>query len=36
VKSKDPLAAGLVAAAVLGILAFAAAAVIILGMASPV
>ena len=36
VKSKDPLAAGLFAAAVLGILAFAAAAVIILGMASPV
>lgn len=36
VKSKDPLAAGLIAAAVLGILAFAAAAVIILGMASPV
>ncbi|MFA7345148.1 MAG: FHA domain-containing protein [Terrimicrobiaceae bacterium] len=35
VQSKDPLAAGLFAAAVLGILAFAAAAVIIMGMASP-
>ena len=35
-KSKDPLATGLIAAAVLGILAFVAAAVIIMGMASPV
>ncbi|MCK9589263.1 MAG: FHA domain-containing protein [Terrimicrobiaceae bacterium] len=35
VRTKDPLAAGLIAAAVLGILAFAAAAVIIMGMASP-
>jgi len=35
VKSKDPLAVGLIAAAVLGILAFVAAAVIIMGMASP-
>ena len=36
VKTKDPLGAGLMAAAVLGILAFAAAVVIIMGMASPV
>jgi len=36
VKTKDPLAAGLIAAAVLGILAFVAAAVIIMGMAAPV
>ena len=36
VKSKDLLATGLIAAAVVGILAFVAAAVIILGMASPV
>ena len=36
VKSKDLLATGLVAAAVVGILAFVAAAVIIMGMASPV
>jgi len=36
VKTKDPLAAGLVAAAVLGIVAFVAAVVIIMGMASPV
>jgi len=36
VKSKDPLATGLVAAAVLGILAFVAATVIIMGMSSPV
>ena len=36
VKTKDLLATGLIAAAVLGILAFVAAAVIILGMASPV
>ena len=35
VQTKDPLATGLVAAAVLGILAFAAAAIIIMGMASP-
>ena len=36
VQSKDPAGMALMAAAVLGILAFAAAAVIILGMASPV
>lgn len=36
VRSKDPLAAGLVAVAVLGILAFAAATFIIMGMTAPV
>ena len=36
VKTKDLLAAALIAAAVLGILAFVAAVVIIMGMASPV
>lgn len=36
VKSKDPLATGLFAAAVLGALAFVVAAVVIMGMASPV
>jgi pSer/pThr/pTyr-binding forkhead associated (FHA) protein len=36
VKSKDLLATGLIAGAVVGILAFVAAAVIIMGMASPV
>jgi pSer/pThr/pTyr-binding forkhead associated (FHA) protein len=36
VKTKDPLVAVLIAAAVFGVLAFAAAAVMILGMASPV
>jgi hypothetical protein len=35
VQTKDPLAVGLYAAAVLGILAFAAAAFIIMGMAQP-
>ena len=36
VKSKDLLATGLIAATVVGILAFVAAAIIIMGMASPV
>lgn len=36
VKTKDPLAVGLIAGAVLGILAFAVAVVIIMGMAAPV
>ena len=35
VRTKDPLAAGLIAAAVVGIVAFVAAAVIIMGMGSP-
>ena len=36
VKTKDPLGMGLIAAAVLGIVAFVAAVLIIMGMASPV